>query len=309
MDHNGTLLGAAADWITIESLGEIGVDTSPMQLRLLEDYDLIERRDNRIRRTFPALDTHSLQPLRRQLSDHAVETLVSSRSSIDSLAECLDDTGHRPFLWSIVFGYVLDGLVWDHLRGLDVLPPVDLSIEHPYWRGALWMLETSYPGSAGTNFVAADGAILVLCWTDAVSARIHELMDKPGLPALVSALPDTQDRPTEAGAAPDGLLDRHGRPAFPVVQPGDELDTIGRRLAEHTALDILAHALPRTERCYPDIDPPTRVVIAAHEYMWALTDALTGADIIQPPPALTSGEGPLLPLLFAMIDRRKPISD
>ena len=88
---------------------------------------------------------------------------------------------------------------------------------------------------------------------------------------------------------------------------GDELDTIGHRLAERTALGILTHALPRVERCYPDIHPPARVVIAAHEYVWALTDALTGAGMTQPPSALTSGEGPLLPLLFATIDRRAPI--
>ena len=65
-----------------------------------------------------------------------------------------------------------------------------------------------------------------------------------------------------------------------------------------TADALLGTALQPLIKSVPDADRTQAVVVVAHELIWTVTNALVAHGIVELPPLLSTGQGPLRDLLY-----------
>jgi hypothetical protein len=149
--------------------------------------------------------------------------------------------------YAVVFGHVLDGLLWDRLALTGAVPETRLSDAHPWWNGAFWAVYPPREGAAGTNFVDCDNATLVQVWTTATIARLDALAASEALPDTIRGLLDPAGT-AAAGEVVDAagvrwpLRRPDGRPAIPIVGVNGPLDHLGTQVA-----NVVAEAIVGTD--------------------------------------------------------------
>lgn len=270
LDDNGRLLWRARHGASRAEMG--GTDS---QIALLAAFDLIEDRGGCWHSTVPMLE---MAGLRARMVPLAVDLGGAVAVGQARLADLLSARGCAGAAPAVLFGHALDGRFWDVLRGQGLLPDTTLSLDHPFWRGAVWAVWPPVPGSAGLNVLAPPGAPLRLCmvWTDATVAALRDLAAQA---ATTRAL---------AGAAGDVLVLPGLR--APVLRDGDAVDRLARDLAAQLAHRFL-DAEPGLARdpMTDGLDPGLVLVALAHELIWQLAAPLGLAGL--PPAQAIYAEG------------------
>lgn len=197
---------------------------------------------------------------------------MAARADVSAFTDVLAgrELAHRAY--AVLFGYVIDGLVWDALRSAGLLPEGELSVERPYWNGAFWAVYPPRDGAMGTNEVKEPGAGVTMVWTDPTVRALNRLAGSPALrPALRAA---GRDEALVAGSGYSWtFVGDGGRPMIPIIrrQESDPVHAIGLRIAAKVVSALLRDV------------PGSGVVVAAHELIWSLMDALEAAGIVRRP--------------------------
>ncbi|QFU92075.1 hypothetical protein [Amycolatopsis sp. YIM 10] len=272
MDDNGRVLFHAREGTTRAELREHGIEPLESQLALLRAYGLLTVEGDRLTTAFPVLGPAEMESLRarvKPLAEKIVPEILADVSAIvDSLASA----------YGVLFGYVIDGLLWDRFRAVAALPGTELTLDRPYWNGAFW---ASYPpraGATGTNEVAGAGAALTMVWTDPTVRALNRLADAP---ALRSAL-DRGELPlgpvTTSAGEEWRLTGDDGEPAIPVIRREDPVHEHGSRVA-----DAIASALLRELPAFGPQWGEATLLIVAHELIWDLMAMLEAAGVVDRP--------------------------
>jgi hypothetical protein len=292
-DNNGRILWHARNGASAEDLRAAGALATESQILLMRTYGLLTEDRGRFTTAFPILGPDIMLPLRtrlRGLADRLAPKIAPEAKTIAFLLARAGDGGHS---YAVVFGYALDGLLWDELRNRNALPDTTLDLDHPLWRGAFWAIYPERSGAPGTNEVALNGSTLVAVWTDRnVTALNDQLASAKGSPATVDLA---------TGTTPVGRL--------PVVRntPDDPIHAAAQRIAVITATALLDTSEGRG--LLDSIPLATRsqaVVILAHELIWDIADTLVGAGSIVRPEALDADRPSarqLNPLMFLRVPR------
>jgi hypothetical protein len=300
LDNNGQILAAAVKPVRPQDLAASGVTVTASQIRLLCDYGVLEMQNDLIRTAIPVLGPDLLDPIRERLADVTDGVLERLAEPVGAVRDALIATGHADSAWAVTFGHALDGLLWTELDARGQLPPTELDLEHPYWRGVFWAVARERSRSAGTNFRRTGGSTLVLLWTDDVIDAVHALDREPGLDEFIStAVSGGRIPPSIAFTRADRqLVDATGRPTVPVVEPQGPVQRHCAAIARLAADALLDPALRPLVESIPRADGSQAVVVVGHELIWTMSDAVVSRGILDLPPLLATGVGPLRDLLY-----------
>jgi hypothetical protein len=278
-DDNGKLLWLAREGASLRALRQDGLQVTDSQILLLRTYGLLEQDGDRVRTAFPVLGPDIMIPLRARLRKIAGRVARELRPDVRIIAASLEAGGTADRLWTVVFGYALDGLFWDELRRRDALPDTTLDLDHPIWRGAFWAIYPERSGVPGTNEIALADSALVAVWTDRTVDRLNAALDSHKNDA----------------SAPAGELIINNR-------LGDPIHDAAARIATTTAAAILDS--PDGQQLVSSIRGTTRqtaLLILTHELIWDITDALVESGNLARPAVLdkpSPGANDLSKLMF-----------
>lgn len=265
---NGRLLHEARDWITLAELRRKGIEADPSQVRELLEFNLIERDGDALRCAFAAIGPETLLPLRARMQDFAGEVLAGAGRRIDDIAAALDAAGLRHSFHAILFGHVMDGRLWTHLRPRIDLPETAPNRDFPHWRGVFWVVYPPRPGAIGTNEIVRGAARLTMVWSQQTTAMLDTFRNAGWSGDLLAFLAGEAERPPpEAVAA--GLTSPSGSAGIPVIGSGRlrELE----QAAEAAAATIAQLVLDRRGLFdfLPGMPTADSNVILLHEFIWA----------------------------------------
>ncbi|MFE6612583.1 hypothetical protein [Amycolatopsis sp. NPDC057786] len=298
MDDNGRLLYRARLGVSRTELRHQGIDPLDSQIALLRAYHLLAVEDDRLVTTFPVLGSRETAALRARMAALADVVAPEIAADVSAFTGVLAGRGLVHCAYGVLFGYVIDGLVWDLLRSDGLLPSGELSAERPYWNGAFWAVYPPREGAIGTNEVKEAGAGLTMVWTDPTVEALNRLTESPALrPALRAA--GRGDLPRATLVADEGhawtVVGDGAWPTIPLIRrrEADPIHAIGHRIA--------AKVVSGLQR-----DMPTAgVVVAAHELIWDLMDALEAAGIVRRPAVFGDSQAPVNALgaqMFLVVD-------
>jgi hypothetical protein len=298
LDDNGSLVLAAAGGVTRDDL-IMRTGASESQLELLLTWRLLERRGDALAPTFPVLDGSATDELRSWTRALAPELVAAIKADVVRLHRELERRNRAANAYSILFSYVLDGLTWDLWESAGVIPPRELSVEHPFWDGEIWAVTPERAGLVGTNRISDERVALDINWSYAALPSMKPFVtDMASVMGLFEALADGD--PVARDVRPVfedyGLFDADGRLTIPILEAhaGDPLFDIANRIASTlvsrapAALD-----LPEMRRRFGFSTDARALIIGFHELMWDLLDVLEERGLVQRPAVLDgAGKGP-----------------
>ena len=300
LDNNGEILAAAVRPVHLNDLAARGIPVTASQVRLLCDYGLLDMDNDLIRTAVPVLGPDVIGPIRERLGDITDRVVDRLAEPVGAVRDELAAAGHGDSAYAVTFGHALDGLLWTELEARGQLPPTELDLEHPYWRGVFWAVFPERASSAGTNLRRRGSSTLVMLWTDDVIHAVQALDQEPGLDEFISAAA-TGDRiptSTEFTRADRQLVDDTGRATVPVIEPEGPVQQHCEAIARLTADGLLDSALQPLTESLPGADRSQAVVVVAHELIWTVTDTVVAQGTVDLPPLLSTGAGPLRDLLY-----------
>lgn len=287
-----------------------GVPVTDEQVAQLLEFGLLDIDGEVLRTAFPVLGGAETAALRRQLQP--LGELLANRlaTRVAVLRRGLERMDLRGSTYAVVFGYVLDGLLWDRLALRRAVPETTLCEARPWWNGAFWAVYPPREGAAGTNFVDCGAATLVQVWTTTTIARLTALAAAPGLPDAIRGLLHT------GGTAPSGevvdatgvtwpLRRPDGRPAIPVMGANGPLDQFASQLADSVAEALVSDDTAAARATVPCDDTTVATVVVAHELIWNITEALVASGTVNLARSLTTphtADEAAVDLLFAQVN-------
>lgn len=222
---------------------------------------------------FPILGPDRILPVRNAMAALAARIVENCATEMRALLTGLDEDGRTDSVPALVLGHVMDRLLWSRVANALSIPDTALTRERPEWNGVFWAIWPPVDGAIGTNEAIAHGWRLSLIWCEANTVRLKALQHAEWLPGMLAALSGAPP-PREAVAA--GLMEADGRPCFPVLRPNADLTNGLERLADQVA-DIILGA--RDMLLIPGLAAPEAHVIALHELIWAMPEALGHAGL------------------------------
>ncbi len=290
LDNNGELLLATRSGKSSAQLQEAGIVFNESQVQLLKAWRLLEERDNILYAQVPVLDASDAQALRRQTQEAAVRIGRALEEDVVHLVATLNEQGRRKNAYSILFSYVLDGIVWDHFRENNSLSARALSAEEPFWSGEVWAIYPPRAFNSGTNSISDKGVSLKLNWSRPALKKMRPFVEN--IATLARILDDfiergyVQDEKAKAVFAPFNLYDETGHLTIPVIEENEHnaLYRLSTALSAKIATQALdALNLQVLQEKFALETQEQTLAIAYHELMWDLLDFWDAEGLIEKP--------------------------
>ena len=295
LDNNGDIVLAVRGGATRAQLAAQGVSFSESQIALLKTFRLIDEKDDTLRTLIPVLGQDKTRVLRERARSIALPLARRLKPKIRELREELARTGQEKHAYSIIFSYVLDGLVWDEFEKNQILRPRRITAETPLWAGQVWALFPRRPFYAGTNSMSDQGVSLKVTWAEeaipqmlpfvadiATLARLFDDYQRIGL---------VKDGRAREVFGPFGLFDDSGHFTIPVIdeRQSNRLYRSARGIAAGAAKEVPALLnLADLVREFGFQDKEQALVVAYHELLWDVMDQLEALALVEKPVAFAT---------------------
>lgn len=293
LDNNGEILFRAAGGKTRAEIEADGIPINESQLVLLETFGLVERRDDHISTRIPIVPPEAISLIRDVAATAARRAIPGVSRAANDIVSALASRELEASAHAVVFGHALDGVLWDSLRQRGFLPEIELTVEEPFWRGALWAVYPGRTGTSGTNELSVGHNHLVMVWDEGSAEALRDLASHPDTRSLLRDIPANTH-----SVSVDSII--NGGIDIPVVTREDEIQSMSVDLAEEVA-DVMPDG-ERSRRLLADSGIATSAeeaaVIVAHELIWEMADMLEGADVVSPPVT-----GDLASRVFVRVDQ------
>jgi hypothetical protein len=295
MDNNDELLSACLSGKTADQLHKSGIDYKESQIALLKIMRLLREKDNTLKTAIPVFGPEKTKSL-RNTAEQAAKTLYPAiKKDVIGLVRHLKTRGRESNTYSILFSFILDGLVWDELEKREMISSLKITAEKPFWDGEVWSVYPKRAFSCGTNTSTIPGLSLSLNWSPAApdliwsfwgnrETRMQMLRDA----ADNGRIDDENIIKTFAGY---NLFDEHGNITIPVIdtQPDNRLFSMCRNIAETTAANISSElALSEIKKWFGLRDNKQTMIIVYHEVIWELLQKFEQDNIIERPTAFAN---------------------
>lgn len=290
MDNNWALLLTMRTPQSKKELDALGIPYTDSQLRLLEEWNLIKREEDLYQTTMIILDslhTSKLREYSRELSGPLTSMI---KQDVSELVNLLSGIGREENAYSILFSYVIDGLVWRCLEEKGLIKRSELNLENPFWNGEFWTLYPKRGFYCGTNSLSDKGYSIKINWSEKAISRMHPFI------ARVRLLEQFLDNITAKGRVTDpevlaefsdfNLFDSDGRITIPVIVENNDnpIYALSRKIATsitrflETGLDMVW----LKKEFYFHSDAQT-IIILYHEMLWDILSRLEKEEVITKP--------------------------
>lgn len=290
LDNNEQILLACSepDGRTPKQLEAAGVPSTQSQLQLLSHFRLLRQEGRSYRTAFPLLDEGKTARLREQMKSAAVAAAPRLKEQVRALKKTLRDVGREGNTYTILFSYVLDGMVWD--RFAEKGHPTRGDGDDPLWSGVFWMLCPPRGFRSGTNSLSKGNTTFKLHWSDAARQQLRPFLSNWGMTRRMALEIIERGRVTSPDLlkafAPYGIFDRSGRSLLPMIEErsGNPLFAASAKLSQRVAELFLQQIdLDRLAREHSLPDKRHALVIGYHEWMWELVDRTEREGLVRRP--------------------------
>jgi hypothetical protein len=290
MDNNGQIILACLAGKTRDELKSAGLSFAESQILLLKTWKLLEEKDGQLKTAFPILDADRTLKLRGRTRTAARSLGSEVQPEIVNLSRQLEAIGRRRSAYTILFSYILDGLVWDIFEQKKLLDARNLTVENPFWVGEVW---ASYPKRdfyCGTNSISDKGIAFKVNWAEkAIPKMAPFVADWKNFSRMFDdyvKIGRVENEEAKKVFVPFNMFDASGHFTVPVIEETESnpLYQIGLQLARLVADRVPAVLnLGAVTKDFNFRDNKQTLVIAYHELMWDLLDEMEGQNLIRKP--------------------------
>jgi hypothetical protein len=292
LDNNGDILLACKKGMTKDDLKKTGLSYTESQLVLLETWRLLTLKEDTVKTVMTILDSAETRAL-RGYSRHVAEAVCDSTAElVTALNNQLDEIKRSRNTYSIIFSYVVDGLVWRYLEGKRLLTPRTIGPDSPFWAGEVWALHRPRAFSCGTNVISDRGISMNVNWSDAsIPKMVPFVADFKNLGRMFDDYVTTNkimDTTAKRVFGPFNLFNKKGELTVPIIAEtkGNRLYTAGVELSQKIAEAFLRAIDITSLRASCNLrDTSQTLVIVYHEVMWDLMDAYESRGLLKKPAA------------------------
>jgi hypothetical protein len=290
-DNNLQLLLALKNGRTRKQLDSLKIPCLKSQLLLLVSQHLLRKTDGIYKTVIPILDSGQTAQLRKQSQFVARGIYPEIEKGCRNLVAHLSEQNRSRNAYSIMFSYVLDGLIWDRFKKEGIVKEWDTA---GIWSGNYWFLTPKRPvDCGGTNIVS--NKKFAFKWNWSYAEKVTDGFWNKNLEMLFpltqgNTIPDKEiiDRFSALG-----FFDKDLHLTIPVI---DEKENNTLYLLSVNIIDKLLPAfmaktdIETLKTSYKFSDNSETVVIFYHEVMFDLMDLLLEQQVIQMPTAFKYSE-------------------
>lgn len=285
-DNNLQLLVALKNGLTRKQMDSLKIPYAKSQLLLLESYLLLKKADGIYKTAIPILDNEETALLRKQSHFTASEIYPEIEIECRDLVTYLTKQNRSPNAYSILFSYVLDGLIWTRFEKEGIVEKWDTM---GIWSGNYWFLTPKRTvDCGGTNTISNEK--FAFNWNWSHSENVTDGLWDKNIEALFTiargnAVPNNEIINEFAAY---GFFDKDLHLTIPVI---DENENNVLYLLANKIIDRLLPAfLEKTDfeplrTSFKFNDNSETMVVFYHEVMFDLMDLLIERQVIQLPTA------------------------
>jgi hypothetical protein len=290
-DNNLQLLLALKNGLTLKQLDSLKLPYIKSQLLLLESQHLLNKADGIYKTVIPILYSEQTAHLRKQSLFVARGIYPEIKKECCDLVAKLSEQNRSSNAYSILFSYVLDGLIWKRFEKEGIVKKWDTT---GIWSGNYWFLTPKRPvDCGGTNIWSNENFMFKWNWsyaenvTDGLWKKNLEML----FPLAQGNTVPNKEIIDEFSAL--GFFDKDLHLTIPVI---NEKENNTLYLLSINIIDKLFPAfMAKTDieafkTSYKFNDNSETVIVFYHEVMFDLMDLLLEKQVIQMPTAFQHSE-------------------
>ena len=167
MDNNWELALLLRNSLKKKQIDSLGLSYISSQLKLLESWGIIDyKRDKTYQTSIQILDSLKSNKLRSLSEKKSLKLADIIAPKVIELKSYLEKIGRGKNVYSIIFSYVIDGMIWDSLEENNLIKKRDLDANKPFWSGEFWTLDSKRNFYCGTNSISDKGYSLNVNWSE-----------------------------------------------------------------------------------------------------------------------------------------------
>lgn len=310
-DNNWQLLLAMKNGLTLTELDSTKIPYTQSQLMLLRSQRLLERTQNRYKTSIPVLDKEQTSALRTQSLSVAKSIYPGIERECKDLVTYLSKQNRAHNAFSILFSYVLDGLIWERFENEGMIEKRDGS---EVWSGSYWFMTPKRSFGCGTNSITEGGCTLHINWAEQSNVLMKGFynLDFKGLLKPVEQHSKSTDKKIAGEFSPFGFFDENANLTIPIIDENDNNDlySLSNKVIDKIFPVFVKYVdIEAAKESYQFKDSSETVIILYHEVMWDILNLLLENRIVQMPVAFETPEKAtaidVADLCFFTIDKRK----
>jgi len=299
LDNNWDLLIALRTPKTTKEIDSLGVKFTYSQLELLRQWKLIRRDKKKYQTNMIILDSLQTSKLRNYAQQLSISLANIIKENVSDLAGILANDERQQNTYSILFSYVLDGVVWRRLEVKNLIKKRELTLENPLWIGEFWTLYPKRNFSCGTNSLSDKGYSIKINWSEKAIPIMRPFISRSDL--LEKLLNDfiengkVTDRNVVTEFSKYNLFDKSGNLTIPIIMENESnriylvSEKIATQIVNFLEVNIDMEMLKNQ---FGFIDNSEAIIILYHEMLWEILIQLEKDKIISKPAIFESKSNP-----------------
>ena len=294
MDNNWEILLACLSEKTKAELKGMGISFTDSQLMLLHVMRLLDVEDERLKTAMPILGSVRMRSLRNKMRDLTVKIEPELRSDIDDIKKELKKIGRQDNMFTILFSYVLDEIVWRPFFEKGLIKLTGLTAEEPFWAGAFWACYPPREFSYGTNSMDLQEASFKINHSNVLSQVKVNGFTSTHLRMLYKDYIEygkIVDENLRKELAPYEIFDSSGYLTVPIIEEKEDnqlylkCKSVAMKVAQLFIDNVDVKSLMDEYEFY---DAEKAIVVSYHEWMWEYMAYLEDKGIIKKPFAFSN---------------------
>jgi hypothetical protein len=289
-DNNWELLWAFKSGLSKKGLDSLHIPYTESQLRLLLIYKLVRLKNEKYYTDIPILDLNQTNLLRTKTIQLAEIIIPSIESDIKSLVSYLKDINYSENQFSILFSYVLDGLVWQKFEVKHMIKPLNLNRSNYPWVGTFWLLTPVRKTFYGTN-TESDSSFTIGITSGGPDELMKGIYDEENglLKVFLKNYIDygkITDEKVFTAFKNYNLFDEKGNLKIPVIIENNKnmLYNYSDQIAENICIKLVSNDIfKEVIKDFHFQDEEQAIIILYHEVMWDLLSIIEERQLIEEP--------------------------
>ncbi len=293
LDNNWEILVNLKNGKTLEELSKSNVKYTLSQIQLLLIGNLIKRKDNSFYTNIPILSEEETLTIRKETKKIAEDITSLIQEDLQELKKSLELKQNINNEYSILFSFVLDGLVWDILEEKNIIQKREVNKNKPFWNGVYWVVEPKRKFSCGTNSLTLKNVSINENWSDnsTISVSNYNMLEKLLEDYIVNG--KITKKEVLKTFDKNRLFDKKGQLIIPIIKK-IETDIIYLQ-SINVADKIVEYLKNRIDyndylKSYKNLEKDKKIIILYHEIMWDILTVLEERKLIVKPIAFRQPE-------------------
>jgi hypothetical protein len=295
-DNNWQLLWAFKGGLSKKGLDSLHIPYTNSQLKLLTIFKLIRFEEDEYYTDIPILDAKQTYELRNKTKQLAELIIPIIENDIKSLVAVIKSENHSSSQFSIIFSYLLDGLVWNKFEEKKIVEPLDdINADNWPWAGTFWLLTPARNNGHGTN-TESDS----ICTIGITSGAPYKLMktiydEEDGLLKVILRNYIVSGKVTDEKVIksfePYNLVNAKGEITIPIIVENSQnnIYALSDRISNNICNRLVSNEIFKNIiHDYNFHNEQQAVIISYHEVMWNLLSIIEEKKLIEKPIILTN---------------------